>query len=64
MQMIIPNTLNAWLIVACAAFALFVCFGIKLIKHLNYENKKHHFLVWNDNSIESLYDWDDEDDMI
>ena len=64
MQMIIPNSLSAWLIVSCVVFMFVLCFGHKIFHTLKKANHIHHFLVWNDNSIDSIYDWDDEDDMI
>ena len=64
MQMIIPNSIDTWLIVAVAVFALFLCFGIKLSEFLKKENERHHFIVWSDDSIEALYDMDDESDLI
>ena len=38
------------------------CIG-KLPRKLWRFNKKHHCITYDNNSIDSLYDWDDDDDF-
>lgn len=38
------------------------CIG-KLPRKLWRFNKKHHCISYDNNSIDSLYDWDDDDDF-
>ena len=47
----------------CHGVVAFVsCIG-KLLRKLWRFNKKHHCITYDNNSIDSLYDWDDDDDF-
>ena len=47
----------------CHGVVVFVsCIG-KLPRKLWRFNKKHHCISYDNNSIDSLYDWDDDDDF-
>lgn len=52
-------------------FLMSICHGVvdfvscigKLPRKLWGFNKKHHCITYDNNSIDSLYDWDDDDDF-
>ncbi|TWJ17289.1 hypothetical protein JN06_00883 [Bacteroides zoogleoformans] len=63
MQTFIQNSVDAWIILGSTVFVIIVAFGHNVYHKLSLLNKKHHFIVWNDNSIDSIYAWDDEDEL-
>lgn len=46
-----------------AVLILVVLFCRKFFCNVWRYNKKHHFIAFNDNSVDSLYAWDEDDDL-
>ena len=49
--------------IGSAVLILVVLFCRKFFCKAWRYNKKHHLIAFNDNSVDSLYDWDEDDDL-
>ena len=62
MHTVIQSSFGAWLIMGCALFVIFLAVAGKVYHKLKEENNKHHFIVFNDNSVDAIYGFEDEED--
>ena len=62
MHTVIQSGFGAWLIIGCVLFVILLAFAGKVYHKMKYENHKHHFIVFNDNSVDSIYGYEDDDD--
>lgn len=49
--------------IGSAVLILVVLFGRKFFGKAWRYNKKHNLIAFNDNSVDSLYAWDEDDDL-
>lgn len=49
--------------IGSAVLILVVLIGRKFFGKAWRYNKKHHLIAFNDNSVDSLYAWDEDDDL-
>lgn len=49
--------------ISSAVLILVVMFGRKFFGKAWRYNKKHNLIAFNDNSVDSLYAWDEDDDL-
>lgn len=49
--------------IGSAVLILVALFGRKFFGKVWRYNKKHHLIAFNDNSVDSLYAWDEDDDL-
>lgn len=49
--------------ISSAVLILVVFFGRKFFGKAWRYNKKHNLIAFNDNSVDSLYAWDEDDDL-
>ena len=49
--------------IGSAILILVVLLGRKFFGKVWRYNKKHHLIAFNDNSVDSLYAWDEDDDL-
>ena len=49
--------------IGTAVLILVVLFGRKFFSRAWRYNKKHHLIAFNDKSVDSLYAWDEDDDL-
>ena len=62
MHTVIQSGFGAWLIIGCVLFVILLACAGKVYHKMKYENHKHHFIVFNDKSVDSIYGYEDDDD--
>lgn len=63
MQTFFGSPMGVWTIVLCVAVIFMVLFCRSLLRRVWRYNKKHHIIAFNDHSVDSLYAWDEDDDI-
>ncbi len=58
----IQSQLGAWVILACVIFVIAVICGHALYHRFKVLNRRHHYVVFNDDSIDAIYGYNDDED--
>lgn len=63
MQTLFGFPMSECIITGCVALVLMIVFGGRLLRFMLRFNKRHKIVAFNDKSVDSLYAWDEDDDI-
>lgn len=63
MQTLLSSPMGTWIVGGCFFAICLAILGRSIFRRLWRFNKKHHIIAFNDHSVDSLYAWDEDDDI-